>query len=148
MSRRKWEPFEELKRIREEIDKMIEEILRRPREVIERVAIPSLEEPLVDVYEANDEVVIVVDLPGVRKEEISINATEDTIEIEAELKKAEKMEKPSYIKQERKYGRFYRKISLPVKVKPEHAKSKYENGILEVRLPKTEVKKGVRIKVE
>jgi HSP20 family protein len=148
MSRRRWEPFEELKRIREEIDRMIEDFLKRPREVIERMSIPSLEEPLTDVYEVNNEVVIVVDLPGVEKENININATEDAVEINAELKKVEKVEKPSYIKQERKYERFYRKITLPVKVKPEYAKSRYENGVLEIRLPKIETKKGIRIKVE
>jgi len=148
MWRRRWEPFEELKRIREEIDRMIEEFLRRPREVIERITIPYLEEPLADVYETDNEVVIVADLPGVKKENININATENTVEISAELKKEEKVEKPSYIKQERKYERFYRKILLPVKVKPEDAKSKYENGVLEIRLPKLEVKKGVRIRVE
>jgi HSP20 family protein len=145
MLRKVWEPFEELKRIREEIDRMIEEFLKRPREIIERMSILSLEEPLTDVYEVNNEVVIIVDLPGVEKENININATEDTIEINAELKK---LEKPNYIKQERKYERFYRKITLPVKVKPEYAKSRYENGVLEIRLPKIDTKKSIKIKVE
>ncbi|MEM3506486.1 MAG: Hsp20/alpha crystallin family protein [Candidatus Bathyarchaeia archaeon] len=148
MSRKRWEPFEELKRIREEIDRMIEDFLKRPREAIERMAIPSLEEPLIDVYEVNNEVVIVADLPGIEKEKINVNATEDSVEINAEIKRLENIERISYIKQERKYERFYRKISLPVKVKPEYAKSKYENGVLEIRLPKLEVKKGVKIRVE
>jgi len=116
------------------------------RELLEKIA--PLEEPLCDVYETEDEVVVIADVPGSKKEDITVTATEDTIEISAQFKKEEEVKKPSYLKRERRCEKFYRKLSLPTKVNPEGAKSKYNNGILEVRLPKAERKKGFKLKVD
>jgi HSP20 family protein len=142
------EPFEELRRLREEMNRMFEDLFRMPREAYERAMSYILEEPLADVYETESEIVVEADLPGVEKENISVNATEDSLEISAEIRKAEEAKKATYIRRERKYERFHRRISLPARVKPEEAKSTYRNGVLQVRLPKVEVKKGIRVKIE
>lgn len=147
MWRRRREFFEELDRMRREINRMFEDLFGRTRRAVEHVS-PLLEKPLVDIYETDDKVVAVADLPGIEKDDISINAMEDTLEISAETKKEEEAKKPRYFRQERRYRRFYRRLRLPAKVNPEKAKSTYRNGVLEVRLPKVKVKKGVRIKIE
>ena len=144
---RRREFFEELDRMRREINRMFEDLFGRTRRAIEHVS-PLLEKPLVDIYETDDEVVVVADLPGLEKDDININAIEDTLEISAEIKRAEEAEKPRYFRQERRYKRFYRRLRLPAQVNTEKAKSTYRNGVLEVRLPKIKVKKGVRIKIE
>lgn len=144
---RRREFFEELDRMRREINRMFEDLFGRTRRAVEHVS-PVLEKPLVDIYETDDEVVVVADLPGLEKDDISINAMEDTLEISAETKKAGEAKKPRYFRQERRYKRFYRRLRLPAKVNPEKVKSTYRNGVLEVRLPKIKVKKGVRIKIE
>ena len=138
---RRREFFEELDRMREEINRMFEDLFGRTRRVVEHVS-PFLEKPLVDIYETDDEVVVVADLPGLEKDNININAMEDTLEISAEIKKAEEIKKPRFFRQERRYTRFYRRLRLPAQVDPEKAKSTYQNGILEVRLPKIKMKKG------
>jgi HSP20 family protein len=77
-------------------------------------------EPLVDVIEADGEIHVVVELPGVDKKEINLHGTEDTLTISVD-------------NPQRKY---YKEIKLPAKVKVREAKSEYKNGVLEVTLPK------------
>lgn len=89
-------------------------------------------EPLVDVYDEKDHVLVVAEIPGVNKEDIKLRATEDTLTISVEAGK-------------RKY---YKEVELPSKVNPDSAKATYKNGILEVRLEKKEKSKGKEIKVE
>ena len=91
-------------------------------------------EPLVDVYTTNGEVKVIVELPGVNKEDIQLHGTEDTLTISVDTP-------------ERKY---YKEVKLPTKVDPKGAKTSYKNGVLEVTLPKKEKEKpkGEPIKIE
>ena len=86
----------------------------------------NIREPLADVIEENDEIVVVVELPGVKKEDITLDANEDSIEIRADGGK------------DRKYQK---NVWLPSKINPDKAKARYTNGILEVRLEKVEEKR-------
>ena len=130
-----------------DIDRSLEGLVKGPRELASRY-FPSLEEPLTDVSETENEVIVVADLPGVKKEDVSVTATEDTLQISAQIRKEKEMKKSNYVRRERRYERFYRRLSLPAKVKPEGAKSKYNNGVLEVRLPKKEVTEGHSIEID
>jgi len=91
-------------------------------------------EPLVDILEEDSHVVVVAELPGVEKEEINLNATENTLTI-------------SINTADRKYQK---ELALPAKVDPKLAQASCKNGVLEVRLTKTTEKtfKGERISVE
>ena len=101
---------------------------------------PSLDvkeerEPLVDIINANGEIKIIVELPGVEKEDIKLSGTEDKLTISVEAP-------------ERKY---FKEIEMPSKIEPKKAKTSYKNGVLEVTVPKIEEKKkssGEQIKIE
>lgn len=86
------------------------------RAVVREEPVPA-KEPIVDIFEEDGEVVVVAELPGVRKEDIKLNASGDSLEIRAS-------------------GSFYKVIKLPSRVDPERAKATFNNGVLEVRLPK------------
>jgi len=139
-----------------DIDREMRELRRRLRKTFEEVSravekeFPAgeLMKPLVDIYETPDEVVVVAELPGVRKEDIGIEATEDTLEIRAEVRREEEVKEEAYYRRERYYKAFYRRLRLPVAVKPEGAKASYKDGILTVRLPKAVVEKKHRITIE
>lgn len=92
-------------------------------------------EPLVDIVDADEEIKVIVELPGVAKEEIKLSGTEESLKISVDT-------------QQRKY---FKEIDIPSKVNPKEAKSTYKNGVLEVTLPKIAEKKkpsGERIKIE
>jgi HSP20 family protein len=102
----------------------------------------------VDISETENEVIVRADLPGFSKEEVSVRATENSLEIEAKHK--EKIEEggEKFYRVERKVGSFRRLISLPVEIEAEKARARMKDGVLEVILPKKEKKKGKEIKVE
>jgi HSP20 family protein len=70
------------------------------------------------------------------------------LEISAETKQEEKKEEKGYIYRERRSGSYYRSISLPSPVDPDNSKATYENGVLEIKMPKTEVKKKTPLMIE
>ncbi len=141
-----WEDiFNEIRRLERRMEKLLEEFTERP------IRMPFREEfrtPEADIIETDKEIKVVVDLPGVRKEDIKINATEDEVEIRAERKREEKEEREGFIRREREFGRFYRRFTLPTKVDPNGAKATYKNGVLEIILPKVEAKERTEIKIE
>jgi HSP20 family protein len=79
-------------------------------------------EPLVDIVETNEDVHVVVELPGVEKSEIKLHGTEDSLTISVDT--------PQY--------KYFKEVALPVKVRVKEANSSYKNGVLEVVLPKAE----------
>ncbi|MEM2944005.1 MAG: archaeal heat shock protein Hsp20 [Methanomassiliicoccales archaeon] len=90
-------------------------------------------EPLTDIIEEADKVRIIVELPGVEKEDIKLNATEDSLEIE--------VDNPD--------RKFEKRIDLPCEVDPDSAKATYKNGVLEIHLKRARVKeKGKEIRIE
>lgn len=112
---------------------------------------PAGKQPAMDMMDKSDELVVIMDLPGMKKEDIRIDCTEDRLEISAESKERVEEKKEGYYFSERSASSFSRGIPLPVKVVPEKAKSTFKNGVLELHLPKKEAKvekKGHRIKVE
>ena len=98
------------------------------------ISIREEREPLVDIISTNNEIKVVVELPGVEKEDIKLHGTETTLTISVDTP-------------QRKY---YKEVKLPEKVDPKQAKSTYKNGVLEVTLPKKEKRepKGEPIKIE
>jgi HSP20 family protein len=101
---------------------------------------PSLDvkeerEPLVDIINANGEIKIIVELPGVEKEDVKLHGTEDKLTISVATSEQ----------------RYFKEIEMPSKIEPKKAKTSYKNGVLEVTVPKIEDKKkpsGEQIKIE
>ncbi|RIB29337.1 HSP20-like chaperone [Gigaspora rosea] len=85
---------------------------------------------------------------GVTKEQVNVDVREDTLVISGETKKDEKYKEGNTHIQERRYGSFTRAITLPRNVKANEITAKFENGILEVKLPKDENEKPSGRKIE
>jgi len=102
--------------------------------------------PALDLYESGDNVVAVVELPGMRKEDIDISLHDGTLTISGERKResanAEKAQRT-----ERYVGTFRRSITLPTRVDAGKVGATYQDGILKVILPKAEEAKPQQIKV-
>jgi HSP20 family protein len=99
---------------------------------------PSAREPYADVIDTGTELKAVVELPGVAKEDITINATSDTLEISAETKTEKEEKEGEYVYRERGYASFKRVLDLPAEVIPEKTEAVFNNGVLEVVMPKKE----------
>lgn len=104
--------------------------------------------PVVDVFEEKDDIVIKAELPGITKDNIEVNLTDHMLTIKGEKKKEEEIKEENYYRAERAYGSFVRTLELPKDVHSDKIKASFKNGILEVRLPKTEEAKTKEIKVK
>ena len=101
----------------------------------------AMQKPLADVMETDEEIIVKTDLPGVKKGDIDISLTEDTIEINAQFEEEYSEEDVDYVRRERNYGKTKKMIKLPAKVKVKDATAKFEDSILTINLPKLEKSK-------
>ncbi len=92
----------------------------------------------VNIREENGKVVLTADLPGVQKEDISLKADENGVEIAAESEQEIKEENEKYLRRERSSRRYNRRVAWPKDVDPETIKAKYEDGVLTVEAEKVE----------
>ena len=104
--------------------------------------------PPVDVIDRENEVFVRAEVPGVKKDEIDVAVTDNRITIKGEYRKEDKEEKGDYHRSETSYGSFSRTVELPAEVDGTKGKAKFENGVLEVSLPKRAASKKKSIKVE
>ncbi|HEX4997955.1 MAG TPA: Hsp20/alpha crystallin family protein [Terriglobia bacterium] len=101
----------------------------------------GIDAPPLDLYEEKNELVIKAEIPGIAKEDLDISVTENMLTIKGEKRKEETIKEVDYFRSERDFGMFSRSIELPVHVKVDGVKATFRNGVLEIRLPKTEAAK-------
>ena len=96
----------------------------------------TFQKPLADVMETENSIIVITDLPGVKKEDIDIDISEDSIDITAKFEDEIDEEGANYIKKERSYGETKRSIKLPTQINVKEATAKFNDSILTVNLPK------------
>jgi HSP20 family protein len=101
----------------------------------------------VNVREEKDGYVITAALPGVRPEDVQIEATSNTITISGDTSDEREVDEGEYVRRERRFGRFFRMLELPVEVDAEGAEASFENGVLTLRVPKSEATKPKLVRV-
>jgi HSP20 family protein len=146
-------PFMDLTRWERDMDRMMEDFFgRRFRpwwpERWARTNELDVRAPAVDVFEEKDDIVVKAEIPGMDKDNIEVNLTDHTLTIKGEKKKEEEVKEENYYRSERSYGSFFRTLELPKDVYADKVKATFKNGVLEVRMPKTEEAKTKEIKVK
>ncbi len=138
-------PFDVFREFEQRFEDMREMIRRMLRPLEEE---GFLREPIVDIEETNNEIIVRAELPGMEKDDIDIEATEDSLVIAAKHKREEVKREKGAMFAKRGFIGFYREIPLPTEVIPEKAKATYRNGVLEIVLPKARRSKGKRIRID
>lgn len=135
MSIVRWDPFREISNLRNQMNRIFDNSFFRGG------LMPGTDHfgPRVDIYQTEQEVVATAELPGIEsKDDIEITVTPDTLNLKGELKRISEINENDIYQSERFFGTFSRMLPLPAEVKPEEAKASYNNGLLEIRMPKTE----------
>ena len=101
----------------------------------------------VDIFEDGDDLIARAELPGMRKEDIEVLITDETIKICGEKRKEEEIDEKYYHKWERSFGSFCRVFTLPAKIQVDKVKSTLKDGILEIKMHKSKKEKNKEIKV-
>jgi len=135
--------------------------IKKPKKSVKKIEVPEEEDKswlqdadegeegqlTIDVYQTPNEIVIKSTVAGVKPEDIDISFTNDMITVRGRRKKEEEITTEDYYYQELYWGAFSRSVILPVEVDVDKAKAEIKNGILTVRLPKSEKIKTKKIKV-
>lgn len=122
--------FFNLRRFQKQMEKMFRDVSEKDIDV-----------PAVDISETKNKVITKVDLPGIEKENINIKADEDSVEVNAERRRASEEKGEDFYRRERGYRSFYRQIPMPVKINAENIEAEYNNGVLKIKAEKKEKEK-------
>jgi HSP20 family protein len=136
-----WPTLGRLTDLRDEIDRFFESPLARTSEFLGWT-------PAFDVYEEKDNYVVKAELPGMKKEDISVSIEGGDLVISGERKSESKSDGAEIYRAERYFGKFQRSVSLPATVSAKDVRAEYKDGVLTVTLPKSEESKPKQIEVK
>ena len=141
------DPFRDLAAIQDRMNQIFEDALARSRGRDEGLR-TGMWTPAVDIYENDEFVVVKAELPGVEKDRISVEVKEGILTLRGERGFDRELKEESYHRIERAYGSFQRSFSLPVSVDQEKVTARFQEGVLEVKLPKKDQEKPKQIEVD
>ena len=141
----RWDPFRDGLSLRTAMDRLFEDSLVRPDAWFTPLHMPDF---AMDVYETKDDVVVQAALPGIKPEDAEITITGNTLTIRGESKEESEVKEENYLRKERRYGSFSRVVALPEGLKGDKAEATFENGMLKLRIPKSDEIKPKTIKVK
>ncbi len=140
----RWDPFSDLVQLRDDIGRWFGGTEKEGK--LEKKS--ATWSPDVDIKESETDITLKADLPGMKKEDIEVSLDNDVLSIKGE-RKFEKEEKgKDFVRVERSYGSFYRSFTVGIPVKEDEIKASYKEGVLEVVIPKAEVKKAKKVEVK
>jgi HSP20 family protein len=141
----RWYPFRDLVTLRERMNRVFEDAFTFRGE--EKDLIASNWNPSVDIYEAENELVLKAEIPGVDEKDVEIKIEDNTLTIQGDRKFEKETKEENYRRIERSYGSFYRSFSLPRNIDQDKIKAERENGILKISLPKKPELKPKKVKI-
>lgn len=148
--------YDEFRKIEETVNTIFGELwgipvnrrLLLPDDIITSGTVERYRKPFIDLIERDKDIIASVELPGLEKCDININLTKHTLEISTGTICEEEKKGKDYIYKERMNRYYNRSVSLPFPVDPDRSKASYNNGVLMVIMPKTEIKKKVQVSIE
>jgi len=138
IERRLISPLDDFRKLWLEMDRLFKEMTHVKGDEL----LSDYREPLTDIKETSKEIIITMDLPGIKKEGVQLVVENNMIEIKAERKEELQGEKKAVFRHERHYQGFYRLLSLPTQIDAEKSSAEYKNGVLTITAPK--IAKGIR----
>src|SRR5262249_48243714 len=152
-------PFEVMDRMTEEMDRVFDRVFgdygaprrswltRRP---FHRLEGEGQWAPRLEAFQQGDRFIVRADLPGLKKDDVRVELTENAITIQGDRREEHQEEREGYYHTEREYGQFYRTVPLPEGVIPETAQASFKNGVLEITMqaPPAEATRGRRLEIK
>jgi HSP20 family protein len=141
----RWEPWREMVTLRRGLERLFDEPFAPRSWMPWRL---DEFEMAVDIAEDENAYIVKASMPGVKPEDVEVTLQNNMLTIKGEAKEDKEFKEENYHVRERRYGSFMRSLSLPAIVKADKIEAKHEDGVLVVRLPKSEVDKPKKIAVK
>jgi HSP20 family protein len=140
----RWDPAREITGLQSEMNRLFNTFFDAPGE--QQGAAPRWL-PAMDLVETEDAFVLRADLPGLTENDVNLELENNVLTISGERKSEHEERREGYHRVERGYGRFARQLTLPEGVKPDGIEARFDNGVLEVRIPKPEERKPRKLNI-
>ena len=137
----RWDPFRDLTALQSEVNRLFSRA--GAGDAVDRQSWT----PSIDVVESDDDIKLKAELAGMNPDDINIEVQDNVLTLSGERHFEEEVKEDKYYRIERRYGSFSRSIALPQTVDESKIEANYENGVLEVTVPKTEIAKPKKINV-
>ena len=147
MTLTRWDPFNDLVKLQERMNRLFEDSMRRSGAEGGEGLATGAWTPSVDIFETADSVVLVADLPGVELKDIELRVESNTLTLRGERRMKTDVRQENYHRIERSYGGFSRAFSIPATVDEEKIRADYKEGVLKIALPKKEQAKAKQIRI-
>ena len=144
----RWEPARELATIQSEMNRLFNTFFEPAGGT--NGSSPSTGRrwvPAMDLVESEDEFVLRADLPGLSENDVNIELEDNVLTVSGERKAEHEERKEGYYRVERASGQFSRSLTLPEGIDPDSIRANFENGVLEVRIPKPEARKPKTVEI-
>ena len=145
-SARDRDPFSEMVDMRDRIGRLFDEYFGQFPAVREE-ALGKTWAPAVDIYEDKSDIIVKAELPGMKRDDLSIDVRNNVLTLSGERNDEAETKKENFHRIERSYGKFSRSFTLPDSVQVDKVKADYKDGILEITLPKAEEAKAKAIPI-
>ena len=146
MSVSRWDPFQDLLSIQDEMNQLFTRAFGQQRPS-ESSGTQRMWAPALDISERKDAYVVAVEVPGMKPEELDITLEDGLLTIQGERRFTQESTDQQWHRVERRYGSFRRSITLPSQVQADRIEASFDNGVLEVVVPKAEEARPKKITV-
>ena len=145
----RWDPFQDLRSAQDEMAQMSPMLAHALGLHTQQQgsATATAWAPALDISERKDAYLVTVELPGVEADDLEITMEDGLLTIQGERHFAHDSSEQQFHRVERRYGAFRRSITLPAQVMAEQIQASFDNGVLQILVPKTEEAKPKRIQV-
>ena len=142
----RWEPLRELSSLQNEMNRLFNTAFDAPTTPGNGAAMRRWV-PAMDLLETTDHFVLRADLPGLTQDDVNIELEDSTLTVSGERKSEHEDKQEGYYRVERAFGSFSRSLTLPKGIDADAVTASFENGVLEIRVPKPEERKPRRISI-
>jgi len=140
----RWDPFRELNTLQNRVNSLFQDYGRSNQE---ELTTSGSFVPAVDVYDDEHKVILKLEVPGVKQEDLDVQVENQTLTVRGQRTFEKEEKEENFQRIERRYGSFSRSFTLPNTIDTQSVKADYENGILKIELAKREEAKPKQIKV-
>jgi HSP20 family protein len=141
----RWDPFRDLNTLQDRMNRLFDDAGRTWR--TDEPSATTTWSPAVDIFETEGEIVVKAELPGMERNDITLNLEKNVLTLKGERRLEKETKEDNYHRIERSYGGFSRAFAIPATVDDEKIRAEYKDGVLKIELPKKEQAKPKQIRI-
>ena len=143
----KWDPFRNVAALQDRINRIFDESFSRTADLDDDISM-SAWKPLVDIYETDESIILKAELPGIKKDDVSVEVKDNVLTLKGVRTEEKEIKEKNYYRKERAFGTFSRTFNLQHRIQPDKIKARFKDGVLKIEIPKPEEEKPKQITVK